>query len=178
LVDLLVAIAIVLTVSGVAVPQTVTLMQRSRAEAAARYLASRMARARAEAVSRSAAVALQLEQGATDFVIRAYIDGNRNGVRSADIASGADMLMDAPIRLSELFPRVTLSLSPDGASLDPLTVGARTLISFTPNSTATSGTLYIRASDGGQFAVRVLGATARTRLLRYDPRTGAWLDLL
>jgi hypothetical protein len=49
-------------------------------------------------------------------------------------------------------------------------------MSFTPSGTATSGTIYIRGRDGSQFAVRVLGATGRTRVLRYLPARKEWTD--
>ena len=52
-----------------------------------------------------------------------------------------------------------------------------TLMSFTPLGTASSGTLYLRGRDGSQYAVRVLGATGRTRVLRYEPVTRTWVEV-
>ena len=52
------------------------------------------------------------------------------------------------------------------------------LMSFSPLGTASSRTLYLRGADGSQYAVRVLGATGRTRVLRLVVSTGAWVEVL
>ena len=58
LVEILFVTSLVAIVSAVEVPQSLATLDRARAAAAARYLASRMAMARSHAVMRSAAVAL------------------------------------------------------------------------------------------------------------------------
>jgi hypothetical protein len=55
---------------------------------------------------------------------------------------------------------------------------ASVLMSFTPIGTATSRTLYLRGRDASQYAVRVLGATGRTRVLRYVTATRQWIEVL
>jgi hypothetical protein len=50
-------------------------------------------------------------------------------------------------------------------------------VSFTPDGTASSGTVYVRGRGGAQYAVRVLGATARTRVLRYDVERREFVDV-
>jgi type II secretory pathway pseudopilin PulG len=164
-------IAVILT--AVAVPQVLASIDRSRAWAAARYLAARMALARSQAVMRSATVALRFEEDQRGFTFGVFVDGNGNGVRIRDIASGIDRRLDPPTRLSDLFPGVTIALS-EGSKGDPVRIGSTSLMSFTPMGTATSGTIYLRGRDGSQFGVRVLGATGRTRVLRYVPSTGEW----
>ena len=57
---------------------------------------------------------------------------------------------------------------------DPIQIGSSTLLSFNPNGSCTSGTVFIRGSGAHQFAVRVLGTTARTRILRFDFQGGTW----
>ncbi len=51
------------------------------------------------------------------------------------------------------------------------------LLSFSPVGTSTSGSIFIVGRDRAQFRVRVLGATARTRLQRYLPERDEWVDL-
>jgi hypothetical protein len=46
---------------------------------------------------------------------------------------------------------------------------------FTPRGTSTSGSVYVLGPDGTQWVVRVLGVTARARVLRRDRATGAWV---
>ena len=158
-----------------AVPQSLATLDRARATAAARYLASRMAMARSHAVMRSAHVALRFDEGRSGITFAMFVDGNRNGVRTIDIASRVDQPLDAPARLSDLFPGVAIAVSGEAGS-DPIRIGSSNLLSFTPLGTATSGTIYVRGRDGSQFAIRVLGATGRARVQRYVPRTGAWVD--
>ena len=51
---------------------------------------------------------------------------------------------------------------------DPVQIGSSTLLSFSPTGSSTSGTLFMHGIRGNQFAVRVLGATGRTRILEFN----------
>jgi len=81
------------------------------------------------------------------------------------------------VRLEDLFPGVSIARPPD-AGEPALQLGGTSFLSFTPSGTSTSGSIYVRGRDGSQFAVRVLGITGRVRLLRYDSRSGQWVDSL
>jgi len=59
------------------------------------------------------------------------------------------------------------------AMSDGVRIGTSRILTLGPDGTATSGTLYVRGRRG-QFAVRILGATGRTRVLRFDPASGQW----
>jgi len=139
LLDVVFATAIMGILAAIAVPQTMASVDRSRAWAAARYLAGRMALARMQAVGRSATVALRFSDAADGFGFDTFVDGNRNGVRTREIGSGVDRPLDALVQLSEMFPGVVIGLSED-ASGDPVRTGSSSLVSFTPTGTATSGT--------------------------------------
>jgi prepilin-type N-terminal cleavage/methylation domain-containing protein len=175
LVELLFAVAIMATVSAIAIPQSLAAVDRARALSAARFLASRMAVARSQAVMRSTHVALRFEDHPSGITFRMFVDGNRNGVRTADISTGIDVPVEAPVSLNELYQGVTIALS-EGAGLDPVKLGASNLLSFTPLGTSTSGSVFVRGRDGSQFAVRVLGATGRVRVLRFVVHSGTWTD--
>ncbi len=175
LVELIFVTALIAIVSAIAVPQTLVTVHQFRALAAARYLAGQMALARGRAVARSANVALRFEAAGADYTVALFADGNGNGVRAVDIGQGIDVALEAPARLSQLFPHVAIALSDGGSGPDPVKIGNTTLMSFTPAGTATSGTIYLRGFDGSQFAVRVLGVTGRTRLLR-RLSNGTWID--
>ncbi len=174
-IEILFVTGLIAVLSAVAVPQTLATVDRARATAAARYLASRMAMARSQAVMRSANVALRFEEDRAGITFRMFVDGNRNGVRARDIASRVDQPLDAPARLSDLFPGVAIAASGEAGS-DPLRIGSSNLLSFTPLGTATSGSVYVRGRDGSQFAIRILGATGRVRVQRYESSTRAWAD--
>ena len=152
--------------AGGAVPQAIATFERPRTLAAARYLASRMTRARTEAVMRSATIGIRLTPESGTLRIEEFVDANRNGIRTADIASGVDVPRSPGMRLSDQFPRVESELA------------GSALLSFTPYGTATSRTITLRGADGSRFAVRILGASGRTRVLRFDATSGDWVDVL
>jgi type II secretory pathway pseudopilin PulG len=176
LIEALFAMTMAAMLAAMAIPQTSTSIDRSRAWSAARYLSSRMALARMQAVGRSASVALRFAEGGDGFAFDTFVDGNRNGVRAHDIAAGVDRRLDPPVQLSDLFPGVVIGTAA-GTLDDPVQIGSSNLLSFTPNGTSSSGTIYIRGRDGSRFAVRVLGATGRTRVLRYVAVTGQWSEV-
>ena len=159
--------------AAAAVPQLSATIEHTRTISAARYLAARLALARSQAVAHSANVAVLLTITGDTAVVGTYVDENGNGVRTRDIAAGIDRPAGAPVRLADLFPHVAVSLNDPVASLATASV----LMSFTPLGTASSGTLYLRGRDGSQYAVRVLGATGRTRVLRYAAATRAWVEV-
>jgi type II secretory pathway pseudopilin PulG len=161
---------------AMAVPQLLTGVDRSRAVAAARYVMQQCGAARIHAIARSATVALRFTSRDGEYVLQMFMDRNRNGVRASDIAHRVDVPLTPPTPLGWNFPGVRIGIAP-GLSLgnDPVKLGRSDLLSFTPLGTATPGTIFIVGKDGTQFAVRVLGATARTRLELYDRGRGRWI---
>jgi hypothetical protein len=118
--------------------------------------------------------------------MREVADGNGNGIRRADLASGIDPLLGDPIRIDEAFPGVRFAIAQplpgiDGsenlaAGSDPIRLGTSDIVSCTPTGTATPGTVYLSGADGAPWAVRVLGATARTRILTLDGSRRTWVE--
>lgn len=174
LIEIIFVIALWAVIAGIAVPQVLVALDRQKAWAAARYLAARMAMARSYAVTRSAYVALRFTRLGDDVMFQMFVDGNRNGVRTLDIGSQVDLAIDVSARLSSLFPGVVIGVSTD-VGTDPVRLGSTNLLSFSPLGTATPGTIYVRSREGLQLAVKITGATGRTRLLRYVPRTREWV---
>jgi hypothetical protein len=56
-------------------------------------------------------------------------------------------------------------------------LGTSKVLSLNPDGTASSGTLYVHGRDRSQYAVRVLGVTARIRVLKFDFVKGRWSDV-
>jgi hypothetical protein len=183
LLELIFAVATGLTAAGLAVPLVADTIDEQRAALAARYIAARIMTARIDAVRRATCIGLRFEPAGGDYVFAAFGDGNDNGVRSADIGAGVDRPISAFERLSDKFPGVRFALlagavDADGrASGDPdgLRIGTSRILTMSPDGTATSGTLYVR-SRRGQYAVRVLGVTGRTRVLQYHPGDRTWVS--
>lgn len=183
LIEMLAAITIMVVIAGAALPIAHAGLDRSRALAAARYLTNRMALARFEAVKRSAFVGIQFVGKSDGDWFRTYVDGNRNGVRSRDISQGLDQPISAEERLDHRFTGVGFGIHPGVIGLDtgerfdvndPIQIGPSTIMSFSPNGSTTAGTVFIRGGSGNQFAVRVLGATGRTRILAFNFADGTW----
>src|SRR5262245_38190252 len=95
LIELLLVAAITATLTAVAVPQLLATIDTYRAIGATRYLSTRLYRARSEAVMRSADVAVRFVHSGAGYAFAVYIDGNRNGVRTADIEQGIDRQLGA-----------------------------------------------------------------------------------
>jgi hypothetical protein len=180
--ELLLALGASMAMMIVAVPGTAVALDEARTAMAARYLASRVMDARLHAIKRSTRVALRFEPAGGRGRFAEYVDGNSNGVRAADIASGVDGERAPLVGLAERFSGVALGLLPgtpdvDGdrvdGEADGVRIGASRLLTLGPDGTATPGTLYIRGNRA-QYAVRVFGATGRTRVLRFDPGSRQW----
>ena len=133
-----------------------------------------MALARSHAVAQSRNVAIRFNWDGRDASIQMFADGNGNGVRASDIVSGVDLPLSSVVTLSSLFTGVVVG-APDGSN--PVRLGGSNLLSFTPLGTATAGTVYVRGT-GLQLAIRIFGATGRTRVVRHDSSTAAdvWVD--
>lgn len=183
LLEVLMAIAVMVTVGSAAIPLAQSSVDRTRAAAAARYVAGRMATARFEAVRRSAYVAIQFVQQPEGYWLQTYLDGNRNGVLARDIARGIDPPISASERLDYHFSGIEFGIHPNVTGIDPgpfnaadpIQIGSSTLLSFSPTGGSTSGTLFMHGLRGNQFAVRLLGATGRTRVFEFNFGSGIWL---
>jgi type II secretory pathway pseudopilin PulG len=183
LLELMLALATATTVAALAVPLTQQSIDELRTAAAARYVAARIAAARVEALRQSRAVALRFEPIGGDYTYAPYADGNWNGIRAADIRDNVDPAIGPFERLSEKFPGVRFALTaglPDadgagGTGSDGVRIGTARILTMSSDGTATSGTLYIRGRRG-QYAVRVLGVTGRTRVLQYRTGDHSWIS--
>lgn len=182
LLELLLVVSLAATLATISVPLASSTVDQLRAASAARYVAGRLARTRLDAIRRSTTVALEFTQAGDDFRITTVVDGNGNGVRTTDITRGVDTRFGRGERLDEQFAGTAFGLLPgvpdmDGntASTSGVRIGATPFLSLSPDGTATSGTLYVR-SRRGQYAVRVLGATGRVRVFRYDAGARRWIS--
>jgi prepilin-type N-terminal cleavage/methylation domain-containing protein len=183
LLELLLAVAVLGTLLTISVPMTATALDDGRVMMAARYLEGRIMNARMLAVKRSASVALRFEPMGSGYAVAEYLDGNGNGVRSAEIAAGIDPPLAPRQFLHEQFPSVVFGLranTPDvddvrsSVDSDGIRFGTSRILSLSPDGTSSSGTVYLHGKRG-QFAVRVLGATGRTRVLRFDTGASRWV---
>jgi Tfp pilus assembly protein FimT len=157
--------AIVAIVAAISIPVSLAGLDRARGWSAARFIAARFVQARAQAVGRGAAVGVRFEGEAGEMAVSSFADSNRNGVLTREIDDGIDLRLTAPLPLASLFPGVVITGE-----------GVVRLFSFSPDGTATTGSVYLQSRDGSRFAVRVLGVTARVRIERYVSGRGEWVE--
>jgi type II secretory pathway pseudopilin PulG len=179
----MVVLAIVGATAAMAIPETLNAVDAWHARGAAFFVASRVALTRMQAVHRQTNVALQFVADDLGHVMRPFADANGNGVRTAEIAAGVDHPILPPERLDHLFPGARFGFiegarlidgAPAGPGSDAIRLGASDLLSFSPMGSCTPGTLYIRGRTQVQYAVVVLGATGRSRVLRFDAAARRW----
>ena len=182
-VELLFVLAAIATLAGVGIPLTTNALDELRVGMAARYVAGRIVAARLDALQRSTTLGLRFDAGGADYTFTTCVDGNDNGLRTAEIASGTDWQLAPAEYLGQRFADVHFGLAAGVPDLDGsrqtedgdgVRLGSSRILSLGPDGTATSGTLYIRGRRG-QYAVRILGATARVRIFQYQTGANAWI---
>ena len=182
--ELLFALAIVGTLTTIAVPQGLRALDDFRTRAAARYLAQRLGDARLSAIKRSLAHGLRFEPATPDYRVTIVMDGNANGLRTSDIQRGIDRTLTEPDLVGSHFQDVVFGIldgvpDADGQPAngsDGVRVGASNLLTMNADGTSSSGTLYLHGRERAQYAVRVLGVTGRVRVLKYDHIRRRWMD--
>ena len=182
LVEVLLAIGTIVAVAGLVVPIASGTVDDLRAAGAARLMAARIATIRLDAVRRAATVSLRFEPRGTDYAFTTFLDGNGNGVRTADVTAGVDKPIAPADLLRNHFPGVTFGLRVgvpdlDGGltSTDGVRIGSTPFLSSAPNGSCTSGTLYLHGRRR-QYAIRILGATGRVRLFAFENGARRWIQ--
>ena len=184
LVEVLLVVSILVVLFSMALPFTSEAIDALRTQGAARYLAGRILQARMEAIMRSTVVGFRfVATGGGDYSYRPHLDGNRNGLRTADITRGIDRPLAAAERLGDNFSGVSFGLMPgvpdaDGtanAGSEGVRIGSGRILTTSPDGTATAGTLYLHGKRA-QYAIRVLGPTGRVRVLQYHWRQRTWIN--
>jgi type II secretory pathway pseudopilin PulG len=184
LVELVMVIGVSLVVGALAMAAFAPLGAGARAIGAARYLAALLQRERIEAVRTGRVCGLRFDDDGSTIGFARVVDGNGNGLRSAEIAGGIDPTRGPRVRLADAFAGVRFAIVEDvpaidggpglAAGADPVRLGS-TILTFAPTGSATSGTLYLASADRRQFAVRVLGATGRVRIFEFERATARWV---
>jgi prepilin-type N-terminal cleavage/methylation domain-containing protein len=177
LLELLTALSVAGIASGIVLASVEGDVSSAREAGAARAFAMRVRQTRLEAIQRSASVALQfVTTSSTPPRFHAYVDGNGNGVRTREIASGIDPPMGNATGLNEALAGVRFARASDVPAVGDDDDGSPPgLLSFAPTGSGTSGTVYLRGTTR-QFAVRVYGPTGRVRLLEFDRHVRAWVE--
>jgi type II secretory pathway pseudopilin PulG len=181
LLELIVALGIILLMGSVALPNIIGYRQEIALVGAAQGFKIEFTRARSIATMKNTQTAIRFEAdpaGRTNY--STYIDGNFNGVLSADIENGTDPRIAGPFRLDAGQSGVEVGVLPDAPSPDggrlgsePIRFGNARMVSFSPLGTGTPGTFYLRTKSS-MAGVRVTGGSARVRIMIL--RGKRWID--
>jgi prepilin-type N-terminal cleavage/methylation domain-containing protein len=154
-------------------------VRRKDFELFAREVTSMLERSRWKALNerRYSGIVFNFQNGR--YYASLHVDGNGNGIRTAEIRSGIDPLIEPPIELTrsvqdihagilsstipQIPPRTGVIPQPD----DPIKFGRADIISFSPMGDSSSGTLYLACSSQKEmYAIVIYGATARMNIWR------------
>ena len=184
LIELLTTIAILGLIVAVATPSWLTLRRRNAVRTASAEIRAVFHQVRSRAIARSRNAGIRFSKVGAQWQFAVYDDGDGDGVRNDDIRSGADPMVARPRLLFQQGQLVSVGLldtvvrDPDGDRLkpeaSPVQFNRSAVCSFSPLGSATPGTIYLTDDAGSLYAVRVYGATAKIRLLRYESATRRW----
>ncbi len=145
-----------------------------------------MARLRSEAIASRRIVAMRLTWSSGRYLYAFYADGDGDGVRREDVASGVDPLIGEARDIVSRYEGVDFGLldlsipevPPGSGALapfsDPVRFGLSDTISFVPGGTSSSGTLYLSDGRSTVVAVVLYGGTGRIRIWRFDRDHFRW----
>lgn len=187
--EVLIVLAITGLVAVMGLPGLLGWTRAVRLRVAAAEVAATLQIARSEAIRRGTRVGLKFSvptDGRITWTL--YRDGDGDGLRSGDIASGVDPAITAPRALAHQGRRVTFGFPPGppptdpadpGRRLDrlddPLRLGRTDIATFNPLGGGSSGSFYLTDGIRGLVAIRLLGRTGRIRILTYDPEAAVWI---
>jgi hypothetical protein len=141
--------------------------------------------ARAYAISRNRNVGLKFRKNGDRYEWAMYADGNGNGVRTPEIASGVDRYLgfSYPWTRGDVLPAImTGTRVPDPGSPghdldridDPVRFNASDICSFSAMGECTPGSVYLWDGHDGMAVLRVFGGTAKLRCLYYRRGERDW----
>ncbi len=176
--EMMVVTAVIVIMAAVGYPHFRGYTAEAHLLGAALVFKGEFRKAHSMAIRSGVYTGIRFERRLEGDVFAVYADGNGNGIRSADIRRGTDHLVAGPFPLNAAIPGVRVGIlpgipvPPPGRGTltgDPIRFGRSDILSFSPLGTATPGTFYL-AGDGAQAAVRVIGGSARVRLMTWRGR--------
>ena len=185
LADILVVLAIIGMIAGVAVPQFNAMRRRTAVRASAAEIRSIFHDARMRAITSGTNFGVRFTKYGKEWRYTEYYDGDGDGIRTEDINSGVDrpLFTPRPVLVTDRGAATIGVLAktipdPDGAKLtatsSAVQFGRSSICSFSPSGECTPGTIYLTDGLGGIYAVRVYGATAKIRTLRFNEKRRKW----
>ena len=175
-VELIVVLALAASLLAATASGAFQLQGALSVRSAAAELSSTFVRARAYALTRGVAVAVKFRRDGGRYEWALYRDGNGNGVRTAEIASGVDrsLALSVPWFRTDVRPGILRGTpvpdpSTPGVPLDrlddPIRFNNSDLCSVSPTGESTPGSVYLWDGRDRMAVVRVFGRSAKIRTL-------------
>src|SRR5260221_14250575 len=105
---------------------------------------------------------------------------------TAKVSRNIDRRVSGPLPLDLQLAPATIAVppmkvrDPDGAWMlpvdSPVQFNRSAMCSYSPIGGGTPGSIYLSDGSPTFYAVRVLGASGRVPLVRYDPVSGKWVE--
>ena len=182
---LVAALTVATCAALVAAPTMANLSESIAIRSAASEAATALLWARSHALTRNVHVGVKFRRNGDRYEWALYRDGNGNGVRTAEIARGVDRPLGLAIAWTrrDITPGIFSDMRvPDpgspGAYLsnpnDPIRFGTSDICSFSPAGESSPGSIYLSDGRNRMAVVRVLGRTAKIRVLYYRRGERGW----
>ena len=183
--EILVAVALLGTITAFAVPTFTTLRREAALHRAATHIAMLMLRGRARAILRNQTEALVFERLDDGWHCFLAEDGDGDGVRHDDLHRGRDRITSEVLQIAAggaglgILAGVRIP-DPSGRGRlrgnlnDPVRAGRGDIITFTRYGTATSSSVYFSDGVERMRVLRVIGTTGRMRQLMWRRGWPRW----
>jgi type II secretory pathway pseudopilin PulG len=185
-VELLFATGLMAVLTAAAAPQLLAGLDEWRTRGAVRYLSARLYHARMEAARRNTDTAVRFVRAGSSYEYFTLVDGNRNGVRTADVQAGIDRIVHPGERLADKFSGVEFGalpglppVEPSGTApgSDPIRLGTSDMVIFTALGSSAPGSLYVRGRGSIQYVLRIFAETGKIRILKFYSGSQEWKPL-
>lgn len=178
-------VAIVAALAAAVLPGAFHLRASLSIRSAAGEVGTALLRARAHALASDRYVGLKFRKNGDRHEWALYRDGNGNGIRTLEIASGVDPPLGIvyPWSRNDVLPGIMKGQRvPDPGSPgrfldrtdDPIRFNKSDICSFSPLGESTPGSIYLWDGRDRMAVVRVFGRTAKVRTLYYRRGGKGW----
>jgi type II secretion system GspH-like protein len=183
--ELVAVLAILTAATAVAAPGAFQLRAALAVRSAAGQVRTAFYKARTQAIARGRNVGIKFRRNGDRYEWALYVDGNGNGVRTAEIARGIDRPLGIaiPWDRNDAIPGILKGAPvPDPGSPgrkldrldDPIRFNTSDICSFSPVGESTPGSIYLWDGHDRMAVVRVFGRAGKVRTLYYRRGDKEW----
>ncbi|HYN41720.1 MAG TPA: hypothetical protein VE129_08090 [Thermoanaerobaculia bacterium] len=186
LLELLTTLAILSLTAGLTSAAVHTFAGMTSLRAATHEIASVFSQARNRALFRNGYSGVKWIARDGDLTLEIHDDGDGDGVRNDDIASGVDPLVFGPVSTRNRWPKVTVAFipgflardpkgNPVGDLSDPIRFGSSDIASFSPAGDCSPGSVWLGDGRSRQALVRLTPGSATIGIYEWVASRRTWL---